>query len=185
MSEPSTSQPQRDPAPLRPIRLGKPASLFPEPSTPFFARETEIAAVRAMWRRDSARLITRVGPGGVGKTRLANDIARALAPALPDGARLVWLADVRDANLVPSTIARAGGAASDAAVAAFQDFEGLLVLDNFEHVAEAAPVVATLLVSCPGLSILVTSRSPLDLTAEHLYNVPPLPVPPCPQQAEF
>lgn len=185
MSEPSRSQPQRDPAPLRPVRLEKPASLFPEPATPFLARETEIAAVRAMWRRDSARLITLVGPGGVGKTRLAIEIARAMAPALPDGARLVWLADVRDANLVPGAIARAGGAAADAAVAAFRDFEGLLVLDNFEHVVEAAPVVAALLEGCPDLSILVTSRSPLDLSAEHLYTVPPLSVPSSPERTDF
>ncbi len=176
MSEPSRSQPPRDPPSLRPVPANVERPPLPRPPTRFVARETELKAVRGLLERDSVRLVTLVGPGGVGKTRIAIEVASTLAPELPDGARFVWLADVRDPRLVLSAIARAGGAAAEAAVAAFRDFEGLLVLDNFEHVIDAAPVIAPLLDGCPALTVLVTSRSPLMLSAEHLYTVPPLPV---------
>ena len=178
MSEHSTPQPQRVPVPLRPVPAMSHGRHLPEPSTPFLAREAELAAVRQMLSRDTVRLVTLVGPGGVGKTRLALEIARTVSPELPDGVCYVGLADVRDPNLVLSAIARAGGAAADAAVVAFRDFEGLLVLDNFEHVADAAPVITTLLEGCRGLTVLVTSRSPVHVGAEHVYTVPPLLVPP-------
>lgn len=176
MSEPSRS-PSDGPAPLRPVLLGGRGPVFPQPSTPFVARDAELAAVLDTLRSDNGRLVTLVGPGGVGKTRLAIEVARVMAPTCPDGVRFVWLADVRDPDLVLTSIARAGGAAADAAIAAFSDFEGLLVLDNFEHLVDAAPAIATILNGCPGLTILITSRSPLRLSAEHLYTVPPLPLP--------
>src|SRR4029453_12492311 len=123
--------------------------------------------------RSALRLVTLIGPGGVGKTRLALAAAAALANCYPDGIFFVDLAPVRDQRLVPVTIARAlalresGGQSTRDLVRAHLRDRGLfLVLDNFEHLLGAAPLLANLLEACPRLALLVTSRTSLRLRAE-------------------
>ncbi len=130
------------------------------------------------------RLLTLTGPGGVGKTRLALEAAAGLADTFPDGARFVSLAPITDPVLVAPMVAQALGVreAGDEPIterlAAFlRDKRLLLLLDNFEQVVEAAPLVTDLLAACPGLKGLVTSRVRLRLSGERDYPVPPLAVP--------
>jgi predicted ATPase/DNA-binding CsgD family transcriptional regulator len=134
--------------------------------------------------RETSRLVTLVGPGGIGKTRLAMEVARAIRGEFADGVAFVALAPVRSAGLVVPAIARGIGVRQGAAqpaldrVSAFlRDREVLLVLDNFEHVTEAAPALCELLATCPRLTILITSRAPLHVSGEHVFAVPPLALP--------
>ncbi|MEA2583887.1 MAG: hypothetical protein QOF33_1972 [Thermomicrobiales bacterium] len=121
------------------------------------------------------------GPGGVGKTRLALEVAAELRDEFTDGIRFVGLAPVRDFELVAQAIAQTLGIrerSEEPLAARLATFLGdrhlLLLLDNFEHVVEAAPVVATLLSACPRLTVLATSRVRLRVSGEHEYAVPPL-----------
>ena len=127
------------------------------------------------------RLLTLTGAGGTGKTRLALEIARRLADGFADGACFVPLAAVGDGELVAPAIAQAlgvhpspGQPIDDALKAYVRERELLLVLDNFEHLLEAAPLVTELLAAAPGLTILATSRTHLNLYGESEYAVPPL-----------
>jgi predicted ATPase len=130
-------------------------------------------------------LLTLCGVGGIGKTRLALEVARAAQTAFAHGARLVELAPVRDAALVLSAIAASvqpgqpTGRRStlDALKRGLQPRHVLLVIDNFEHVLDAAPLVAELLAACPRLTILATSRAPLRLSWEREFILGPLEVP--------
>ncbi|MBA3450813.1 MAG: AAA family ATPase, partial [Chloroflexia bacterium] len=192
--------PARDRTPDTPITFptasplladrGTPASLEelrPDhfvPLSSFIGRKAETAAVVVLLRRDEARLVTLTGPGGVGKTRLALRVADAIADEFADGAAVVSLAAVRNADLVVPAIARAHGLPErrnqppDRQLLAFlRDRQLLLVLDNLEHVADAAPAIAALLQGAPRLTILVTSRAPLHLSGERLFVVPPLALP--------
>jgi predicted ATPase/DNA-binding XRE family transcriptional regulator len=131
----------------------------------------------------SPTLVTLTGPGGVGKTRLALQVAAELRDAFADGVWLVDLAPLNDGLLVPGAIARAlglkaGAEPLGALVRALRDRRMLLLLDNFEQVAGAAPLIAQLLVAAPHLTILATSHAPLHLSAEQEYVVPPLELPP-------
>ena len=149
--------------------------------TSFIGREREQEAVLLLLH--SVRLLTLLGPGGSGKTRLAAEVVRC-TDAFPDGVWFVRLADVADPQLVLSTIAHAlavplGGAVAslDALAAWIADQRILLALDNLEQVAGAAPQLAQLLVAAPRLTILVTSRAALHVAGEQLFPLSPLPVP--------
>jgi predicted ATPase/class 3 adenylate cyclase len=154
-----------------------PKSLYratlPVPATPFLGRRRELAEVVALLERDEVRLLTLTGPGGTGKTRLAIEAATTASGRYPDGVFWVALAPLRDPALVVPTVAQAVGATDDLA-AHLADRRLLLLLDNVEHVMDAAPEISHLLGSCPRLEILATSRELLQLAGERAYAVPAL-----------
>ena len=145
---------------------------LPIATTPFLGREKELPQVLQLLSDGAARLLTLTGAGGTGKTRLATQAAALLAEEFPDGVWWVPLAPLRDPELVLSTAGRIVGAKNGIAEH-IGDKSMLILFDNFEHVVEAAPDVASLLTSCPRLRVLVTSRERLQLTGEQEYPVPP------------
>ncbi len=164
----------------RPIR--RPGNL-PAEATSFIGRRRELAELRT--KLAAARLVTLVGPGGVGKTRLAIRGATELARAFPSGAWLVELADVRDPSLVQNAMLAALDLRDQAAtgpravlLSYLRDKELLLLVDNCEHLLDAAAVlVADIVRVAPGVRVIATSREPLAAPGEHLLPVPPLELP--------
>ena len=174
--------------------------VFPEPSpgdtaqlvthtlpvslTSLIGREQEVQALHTLLLLPDVRLLTLTGTAGVGKTRLAIEVARDLAHDFADGVHLVSLAPLSDPAFVIPTIAHCVGITQSGSQPLLvqlkttqRDKQRLLVLDNFEHVIEASPLLVELLEACPDLKLLVTSREVLRLRGEHQFAVPPLALP--------
>jgi predicted ATPase/transcriptional regulator with XRE-family HTH domain len=164
--------------------LGSDRRPLPAPRTSFVGRTEEIAALVGLLRRPDVRLVTLTGSGGVGKTRLALEAAGQTHEIFADGVVLVPLAALRDPALMPDAIAhaleireRAGCTMLECLTQDLAARQMLLVLDNFEHLLVAAPVVSQILAACPRLTLLVTSRAPLRLSGERQFAVRPLALP--------
>ncbi|HEY5416237.1 MAG TPA: helix-turn-helix domain-containing protein, partial [Gemmatimonadaceae bacterium] len=154
---------------------------LPSPLTPLLGRDTEMETLRQWLGDPVSRLITLIGPGGVGKTRLVLELARTIAKERATRVVFVSLAAIRDVVFVAPAIAEALGLSDVTALdlpkrarAACADRPTLLVLDNFEHLLDAVTLVADLLTSVPSLRLLVTSRAPLHVRGEREYVVGPL-----------
>jgi predicted ATPase/DNA-binding CsgD family transcriptional regulator len=162
-------------------RLGAP---LPAPLTSLVGREREVVALTTLLRYNRARLVTLTGAGGVGKTRLALRLVEEMEADFADGVVFVSLAPLTDPDLVASTVAHAvgvrevrGRSIAELLVDALTDRRLLLLLDNFEQVVEAAPLVSDLLAACPKLVVLATSRTILRVSGEQGFLVSPLILP--------
>ena len=160
------------------------SAALPVPATPFIGREREVTHLATRLRGPEVRLLTLTGPGGIGKTRLAIEVARALVVDFSDGVAFVALDAIRDAALVLPAIARAVGVPEGGDVPlerrlpqALRRRRLLLLLDNAEQVADGAPFLAALVGACPDLRLLVTSRAALRCSGEHEVAVAPLALP--------
>ena len=178
------------PAPLSPPPQRPPITL-PTLPTLLIGREQQTREVGDLLGQPHLRLVTLTGAGGVGKTRLALQVAADLADDFPDGVYFVPLAAIREPDFVVSAIAQTlrvheSGSLplNDSLAGWLADKRVLLVLDNFEQILDAAPVVADLLAYCGALKVLVTSRAPLRLHGEQQYRVPPLALPPLPDEPQ-
>jgi len=166
-------------ASARPSRMTN----LPEAVSELIGRETELRAVTAL--ATEHRLVSLVGAGGIGKTRLGLEVARHLLPRFPDGVFVAELGPLSSPELVPATVASALGLTHVAGTVSLEGVAGavgtkklLLVIDNCEHVIEAAAAMAeTLLRATPGASLVATSREPLRVSGEYVYRVPPLDLP--------
>lgn len=149
----------------------------------FFGRETERVEIRQLLLEPGCRLLTLLGPGGIGKTRLAVEVTSSLRTSFPDGASLISLQAVSSSDFILPAIAEAlqlpdgGDDIASRLLDHLRDKTALLMLDNFEHLLDSATVVGDLLAATPGLTLLVTSRERLNLREEWVYNLLGLAVP--------
>lgn len=158
---------------------------IPAPLTPLLGREDEVLHLVALLDQVTTRLVTLTGPGGIGKTRLAIEVASRMASEFAHGACFISLAAVRDPALAVTSIAHSLGLKGqgderieELVVQELQQAHLLLVVDNLEHLVETiAPWLATLLTACPRLGVLATSRLALYIAGEQRFAVPPLPLP--------
>jgi predicted ATPase/transcriptional regulator with XRE-family HTH domain len=188
VARPPRRQGRMDAVPQALLRIVRPDTQttrghnLPRQVTSFVGRNRETAEIVELLR--AHRLVTVVGPGGVGKTRIALQTGRELLDGCPDGVWLVDLAPLSDQTLVPSAVLSAlhvptSGSALDAVVAYLKTRRLLLVLDNCEHViARARDVAASIMQSCSNVRVLSTSREALGIAVEQAYHLPPLSVPP-------
>lgn len=168
------------PAGTRPTNL-------PEQQTGFVGREKEVAYAKELLRRPDVHLVTVTGPGGIGKTRLAVEVARSLVDSFPGGIYFVSLSSLSDPSLVASVIVQALGIRDVAGQSPLEILKQnlqdssrgpvLLLLDNFEQLVQAAPTLGELLAAGSNLKLMVTSRSPLHLYGEHEFPIPALALP--------
>ncbi len=159
---------------------------LPVQRTAFIGREHEAAALRQLLTRGDVQLVTLTGPGGIGKTRLALKVAADVGKEFPGGVCFVALSGVSDRALIASTIAQAlgvretGNQSPQESLKEYMsglDQPMLLLLDNFEHLVSAAPMITQLLTTGPKLKVAVTSQAPLHVYGEHEFPVPPLALP--------
>jgi len=160
---------------------------LPVQRTGFVGREKEVAAAKELLLRQDVRLVTVTGPGGIGKTRLAVQVASGLVERFPGGTHFVSLSSLSDPGLIASVIVQTLGIRQAGGQSPLEMLKEnlqnslrapmLLLLDNFEHLVQAAPTVAELLAMGPNLKIMVTSRAALHVYGEHEFPVPPLAMP--------
>ena len=176
-----SSLPTPDDVPLRLVPMDSSVDPLPRPLTSFVGRERELGIVLGLIGAPNVRLLTLVGPGGVGKTRLALTAARRLESLFPDGVVFVAFDTTTDSTQAPVLIAQAAGvpdAPGQTLVQRMRHFfrqrEMVLVLDNLEHLPGIETHIAELLAASQNLKVLCTSRTTLDITGEQVYPVPPL-----------
>jgi predicted ATPase/DNA-binding SARP family transcriptional activator len=168
---------------LKPI-IEEPKVFLPIPATSFIGRELELSEIVSLLAEKEVRLLTLLGPGGVGKTRTALQVAKELLNRYQDGVHFVSLESSTSANAIPLAITETLAVPLQGQDEPLQRVIGflkaknlLLVLDNFEHLVEGAIVVSNLIRACPQLDILVTSRERLNLDEEHVLSLEGLAVP--------
>jgi predicted ATPase/predicted Ser/Thr protein kinase len=171
----------------RPANVEARPANIPVQRTPFVGREKEVAAAKELLLRKDVRLVTVTGPGGIGKTRLAIEVASGLIEHFPGGAHFVPLSPLSDPGLIASVIVQTLGIREAGSQSPLEILKKnlqdswrapmLLLVDNFEHLIQAAPAVSELLAMAPNLKVLVTSRAALHVYGEHEFPVPPLALP--------
>ena len=175
--------PALDVSPVNLLNASGRSTILRARSKSFIGRGQEVRDIRGLLNRREARVLTLTGAAGTGKTRLALEATAGIGDAFPDGVTLVELAPIVDPDLVAAAIAETlgiaelpGNESAESLAAYLRGRRALLVLDNFEHVLESAPLLAELLIA-PGVTFLVTSRAPLGISDERIYPVAALQLP--------